>query len=462
VLVACSPSPLRQAQGDTLGAVPNNGGILSGAPQARSGVILSEGAERRSRRTVTSIQHVVFVIQENRSFNNLFMGFPGATTATFGYDNTGTKIELRPINLSTTWDVGHDSKAYFADCDGQGSLPGTDCKMDGWNQGGATGKSPKNAAFAYVKKSQIAPYWTMAKQYVLADDMLASNLDGSFIAHQYAIAAYASHAVDFPAGIWGCGGGSGDLISTLKSDRTIGPRIVACFDNPSIGSEADAAGVSWRSYAGSVSGDGSLWNAYQAISPIYYGPDWKADVISPPSQFLSDIAAGTLANITWITPTFEASDHPGMSASQGPSWVTSIVDAVGTSKFWNSTAIFIIWDDWGGMFDPVQPVYEDYDGLGFRIPLIAISPYAKNGSVTHTQYETASVLRFIEDNFGLAQLNKADARANDPAADATVFNFQQRPRKFKQIAGSKPAAYWLHEQLRTERRQVPKTILGDD
>lgn len=410
----------------------------------------------------TPIQHVVFIIQENRSFNNLFMGYPGATTATYGYDESGTKITLRPIDLSTTWDVGHDSKASFADCDGQGTVPDTDCKMDGWNQGGATGKSPKNAAYAYVKKSQIAPYWAMAKQYVLADDTFASNLDGSFVAHQYAVAAYASHTVDFPAGIWGCGGGSGDLISTLKSDRTIGPRVVACFNNPTIGSEADAASVSWRSYAGSVTGDGSLWNAYQADSPIYYGPDWKADVISPPSQVLSDIAAGTLANVTWITPTFETSDHPGMSASEGPSWVASIVDAIGTSKFWNSTAIFVLWDDWGGMFDPVPPVYEDYDGLGFRIPLIVISPYAKKASVTHTQYETASVLRFIEDNFGLAPLNKADARANDPAADATVFNFQQRPRKFRQIAGSKPAAYWLHEQRRSERRQVPKTVLGDD
>jgi phospholipase C len=438
-----------------LAACSSSNGFMAGGT-SRS-VNLSEAPH-----TATPIQHVVFIIQENRSFNNLFMGFPGATTATFGYDKSGTKIDLQPINLSTAWDVGHDAQASFTDCDGQGSLPDTDCKMDGWNQEGGYGSYPSNAAYSYVKKSQIAPYWTMAKQYVLADETFSSNLDGSFIAHQYTVAAYASHAVNFPAGIWGCAGGSGDRLPTLKKNRTFGPLIEACFQNPTIASEADAAGVTWRSYAGPVDGDGNLWNAYQADAPIYYGSDWKADVISPPSQFLSDVAAGTLANVTWITPTFETSDHPGMSASEGPSWVTSIVDAVGTSKFWNSTAIFVIWDDWGGMFDPVPPVYEDYDGLGFRIPLIVISPYAKNGSVTHTQYETASVLRFIEDNFGLARLNKADARATDPASDATVFNFQQRPRKFKQIGGSKPAAYWLHEQLRTERRQVPKTILGDD
>jgi phospholipase C len=82
-------------------------------------------------------------------------------------------------------------------------------------------------------------------------------------------------------------------------------------------------------------------------------------------------------------------------------WVSSLVDAIGRSKFWKSTAIFIMWDDWGGWFDPVPPVYEDYDGLGFRVPLLIVSPYAKRHYVTHVQYETSSVPRYIEDNFGL-------------------------------------------------------------
>ena len=109
---------------------------------------------------------------------------------------------------------------------------------------------------------------------------------------------------------------------------------------------------------------------------------------------------------------------PGMEAGGGPAWVASVVNAIGESPYWRSTAIFIMWDDWGGWFDPVAPVYEDYDGLGFRVPLIIVSPYAKKGYVTHVQYETASVLRFIEDNFGLGRLAASDARANDPAGDA--------------------------------------------
>jgi hypothetical protein len=94
------------------------------------------------------------------------------------------------------------------------------------------------------------------------------------------------------------------------------------------------------------------------------------------------------------------------------------------------------------MFDPVQPVFEDYDGLGFRVPLIVISPYTKKGRVTHVQYETASVLRFIEDNFGLGRLAAGDTRANDPAKDSDALDYNQHPRKFKEIAGSRPASYW--------------------
>ena len=171
---------------------------------------------------------------------------------------------------------------------------------------------------------------------------------------------------------------------------------------------------------------------------------------------------GSLANITWITPTWETSDHPGLNETQGPAWVASLVDAVGASKFWKSTAIFIIWDDWGGWFDPVPPVYKDYDGLGFRIPMLVISPYAKHGSVTHVQYETSSVLRYIEDTFGLPQLANSDARANDPANDAAAFDYGQPPRTFEKIPGDKPAAYWMQLERSSHLLRKPAGIIGDD
>ncbi len=431
--------------------------ILSGATNG-SGV---EGAFGDTP-TASPIKHVVFIIQENRSFNNLFLGYPGATTQSWGYNTKGKKIQLHAQGLSTSWDLDHSAQNFFNDCDRQGSLPGTDCKMDGWNTEGAGFGHPKKFDYAYVPKNEIAPYWDIANQYVLADMMFASNLDGSFISHQYAIAAFASHAVDSPDRRWGCEGGKTNTIATLTDQRTYGPRIVGCFSNPTIGSKADKAQISWRYYTGAIYSDGGLWSAYQADAKIYKSPDWYKYVINPQSQFLTDVAAGKLASITWITPAGEASDHPGFNASQGPAWVASLVDAIGTSKFWKSTAIFIMWDDWGGWFDPVPPVYEDYDGLGFRVPLLVVSPYAKQGSVTHTQYETASVLRFMEDTFGLPQLAPSDTRANDPANDLTVFDYSQSPRAFKKISGSKPAAYWVRLQQDFVRRGMPGSIRGDD
>jgi phospholipase C len=412
--------------------------------------------------TASPIKHVVFIIQENRSFNNLFMGYPGATTATFGYNERHHKIALHSQGLATAWDLGHTSQAFFTACDGKGTLPGTKCKMDGWNHEQATTGHPKNFAYAYVPQDEIAPYWQMAKQYVLADRMFTSEIDGSFVAHQYAVAAFASHAIDSPLTKWGCTGGTTDTVTTFTKLRTYGPSIRACFNNATLGAAADSAGLSWRYYAGDLKSSGFFWSAYQVDRPIFRGPDWSADVINPPAQVLTDIANGELANITWVTPTFTTSDHPGLlgDSTEGPAWVASVVDAIGESKFWDSTAIFVMWDDWGGWYDPVKPVYEDYDGLGFRVPLLMISPYAKKGYVTHVQYETASVLRYIEDNFGLPPLATSDKRANDPVTDA--FDYKQKPRAFKNIGSAKPSSYWTQLERLPEGLPPPGSMLGDD
>ena len=154
------------------------------------------------------------------------------------------------------------------------------------------------------------------------------------------------------------------------------------------------------------SGAGAVWSSYQAVKHIYDGPDWKKDVISPNWKFITDVRAGKLANFTWITPVCNDSDHVNCPGGHGPSWVAALVNTVGESKFWDSTAIFVQWDDWGGLYDHVPPPYKAYDSLGFRVPLLVISPYAKNGFVSHVQYETASVLRFAEDLCGLASARR--------------------------------------------------------
>jgi phospholipase C len=400
-----------------------------------------------SRTGAGKITHVVYIVQENRSFDDLFQGYPGAHTVSSGKNSHGQTIKLQPVSLSTQYNIDHSAQAMFLACDGTGSVPGTNCRMDGFDREISFG-GPSNPQYVYVPHNDSKPYFDMAHEWVLADKMFQSQLDESFVAHQYVIAAQAKSAVGLPAGKWGCGGGALDVVSTITAQRSLnGPSEPPCFDYTTLGDELDKAGLSWRFYASAYgsrsSGDGSVWSSYQAVRHIVRGPDWKKDVISPNWKFITDVRAGKLANFTWITPVCDDSDHVGCAGGYGPSWVAALVNTVGKSKFWDSTAIFVQWDDWGGTYDDVPPPYEDYDGLGFRVPLLVISPYAKRNHVSHVQYETASVLRFAEDLYGLGRLAAADARANSPAMDC--FEFSQKPRPFVRIQAPLPPKFFMHQ-----------------
>jgi phospholipase C len=391
------------------------------------------------------IRHIVYIVQENRSFDNLFQGYPGADTVSSGKNSSGQTIALQPTSLADQYAIDHSADAMFAACNGTGKLPGTDCRMDGFNNESAYG-GPPNPEYVYVPHKESKPYFDMAHEWVLADKMFQSQLDESFVAHQYIIAAQAAWSVDLPYGAWGCSGGASDTVATITTDRNPnGPAIRPCYDYQTLGDELDKAKLSWRFYAsayGSVSsGDGSYWSSYQAIKHIYYGSDWKK-VISPNWRFISDVRAGQLANFTWITPVCDDSDHVNCGGGYGPSWVSALVNTVGQSKFWDSTVIYVQWDDWGGLYDHVPPPYKDRDSLGFRVGLLAISPYAKHDYVSHVQYETASVLRFAEDLYGLHQLAAADKRATSPADDC--FDFSQKPRPFVKIKAPYPPKFFMH------------------
>jgi phospholipase C len=423
-----------------LSACNGNGGMP--AP-----LVPSQAEHVRHLTSSSKIQHVVIVIQENRSFNDLFEGFPGAKTATYGYDSNNNKVTLNQIPLETDWDLEHDSSGFEAACNGTGSVPGTDCKMNGFNneRAGCGDNCPyPEPEYAYVPHTETKPYFFLGKHYVLADEMFASNFDASsFISHQYIIAATNSQAVNFPYSAWGCPGGSGDKISMLGADRQVPDGYeVVCWNPTTLGDELDDAGISWAYYAASYSNNPWIWSAYQAIKHIYEGPDWSKDVISPPSQFLTDVQNGNLRTVSWVTPTWGNSDHAGSGSNTGPSWVASVVNAVGESKYWDSTAIFIFWDDYGGWYDPVAPAYLDNDGLGMRIPMLIVSPYVKAGHVSHVAYEHGSILKFIEDLYGLGRLGASDKRANSPASE---FDFNKAPRKFEQVPSVHGIYYFLHQ-----------------
>jgi phospholipase C len=416
---------------------------------AHNGVAPLPRAEPGEATGAGKIAHLVFIIQENRSLNNLFLGYPGAYTVSKGKDSAGATIELKPVELRVKYSIDHSAKAMFAACDGIGKLPGTKCRMDGFDKE-STADGPagiKHPQYVYVPPKDSKPYFDMAHEWVLADRMFQSQLDESFTAHQYVIAAQAQSSVDLPYGPWGCPPGPSDTINTITERRTYGNREVPCFDYQTLGDELDNAGLTWRFYTSRdgapSSGSGAVWSAYQAVRHIYDGPDWAKDVITPQKNFLLDVPAGKLASFTWITPVCANSDHVNCGGGYGPSWIAALVNTIGRSKFWDSTAIFVIWDDWGGLYDPVAPPFEDYDGLGFRVPLIVISPYAKSNYVSHVQYETASVLRFAEDLFGLGRLAAADRRAASPAADC--FDFTQKPRRFVPIDAPKCRSFFLRQ-----------------
>jgi phospholipase C len=396
------------------------------------------------------ITHVIYIVQENRSFDNLFQGYPGADTVSKGMNSYGQTISLQPSSLKNVYVIDHSAHAMFAACNGTGSLPGTDCKMNGFNNEPTYG-GPQNPQYVYVPHSESKPYFDMAHEWVVADRMFQSQLDESFVAHQYVIAAQAQSSVDLPASLlWGCAGGKYDTVSTITKNRNPnGAAQQACFDYQTLGDELDKAHLSWRFYAprygNDAGGNGGTWSAYQAVRHIFRSREWREKVISPNWKFITDVRAGKLANFTWITPECAESDHLECGGGYGPSWVSALVDTVGASKFWNSTAIFVQWDDWGGFYDHVAPPFEDYDGVGFRVPLLVISPYAKKGYVAKVQYETASVLRFAEDLYGLAQLAAADTRATSPAAKC--FDFTQPPRPFVKILAPYPAKFFLHHRF---------------
>jgi phospholipase C len=413
-------------------------------PYARGDVALRSLNARGAGR----IRHIVYIVQENRSFDNLFQGYPGADTVSSGKNSKGKSIALVPVSLARTYLLDHSAQAMFADCNGTGKLPGTDCRMNGFDQEFYFHvKHLKNPMYVYVPHDESKPYFAMAHEWVLADKMFQSQLDESFTAHQYVIAAQAASSADLPNLNWGCSGGIADYVYTMTTERKpYGPKEMPCFDYQTLGDELDAANLSWHFYAGAYgsTGSGSEWSGYQAVKHIYDGPDWKRNIVTPNWKFITDVRRGKLANFTWITPVCDDSDHVNCGGGFGPSWVAALVNTIGKSKFWDSTAIFVQWDDWGGLYDHVAPPYADYDGLGFRVPLLVISPYAKHDYVSHVRYETASVLRFAEDLWGLSQLAAADRRAVSPAADC--FDFSQRPRAFVKIEAPLPPSFFMHDR----------------
>ena len=379
------------------------------------------------------IKHVVIVMQTNRSFDNLFGTFPGADGATSGKMHNGKTIALKAINLYSPKLFQNSRKASIVDYDGG--------LMDGWSEVYVDRAPCPTCAYHRVMPAQIVPYWTMAKRYVLADRMFPTENSGDFSSHQDLIrgsSAMDDHEslIDFPAhGPWGCDAQKGTttpLVTNANQYIQGGP--YPCLTYSTLRDLLDAKKVSWKYYApplftGGLSG--AYWNAFDAISGVRYGPEWTTNVSMPETNVLTDISNGSLPAVSWVAPNDQNSDHAGFGTSDtGPQWVAQVVNAIGKSKYWKSTAIVVLWEDWGGWYDHVPPPQLDYAGLGIRVPMIVISPYAKAAYVSHTQYEFGSIINFVENVWSLGRLGTTDTRAT---SIGDVFDFTQTPRKFTAI-----------------------------
>jgi phospholipase C len=387
--------------------------------------------------TRTPIKHVIIVVMENRSFDNMFRGFPGADSRKSGFGHNGQEIALQPTPYEGNCDPNHSHEAWIKDYNG--------AKMNGFDTTPASciGPNPEpNPAYypyGYLPYAEVKPYWDIASQFGLADRMFASQSGPSYPGHMYIVAGTSGNQTDDPSNqlVWGCDAPAGTTVPYLGANGQIaGTEFPCLYKQATLGNELDAHGIPWAYYSNNLSylATGQEYDIstqpYDAFARVRFGPDWQADVISKQgvAREFYDIQDGTLPTISWFNPPVIASDHPQDTTNFGPDYVAGLVDALMTSAagYWNDTALFVTWDDPGGWYDHVAPAQLDRNGLGFRVPLIVASKYARRSYVSHRQHEYASLLKFIEYNWKLPTLGTTDQRAD---ALLDMFDFSPGQKK---------------------------------
>jgi len=388
--------------------------------------------------TRTPIKHVVFIMKENRTFDNLFGAFPGADGTSTGMQGSKT-VSLRTHCFSQVLseDMLHDYPTALIN----------------WNKGQMNqfGGTEFAIEWAYTQASQkdIPNYWRWAQDFALSDNFFSSVLAPSFPNHLYSLAGTAAGTHDNPVPrsvdsdvslpngyekAWGCDAPKSIYVNVdrnMGSDRADSSYWYAskfplkkypCLQMRVLPDALKEAGVPWAYYGAENTQVGYFWVAPDYIDHIRNDPmQWSTHVFGV-DQIVSDIQDDRLPPVTWVTPQFWLSDHPDASICLGENWTTQVVNSIMDGPMWQDTAIFIVWDDWGGFYDHVPPP----DGLGFRTPALTISPYTKQGFIDKTQGDFGSIVRFIEYNWNLQPGVKLDiASTNDMTQN---FDFTQPAR----------------------------------
>jgi phospholipase C len=408
---------------DQRGSIPSvlePGSVTSPSPAAPTDP--AKVAQARAQ-----IDHVVFIIKENRTFDTMFGRYPGVDGATEGRTCDGQTVPLTRAPDRTP-DAGHSF------LDAVGVIDGG--KMDCFNARGYVQETPED----------IPNYFRYAHRFTLADRFFSSVYGPTGIEHLWTFAAQSDRFVDHERpGQFGTGGrefcddpreraysfrqldraDQEDVFRLEEQGKEGADRVKdywetrwPCTDVKVLPDLLDQAGISWKEYRGP-----NAWvQPLRIVRHVRFSSMY--DNVVPETQFLTDLHAGKLPQVSWLTPSFVLSEHPPTSMCRGENWSVDILNAIMQSPYWGSTAVVLTWDDYGGFYDHVAPPHVDLYGLGPRVPTLVISPWAKAGFVDHDTMEFASVLRFIETVFDLPPLTERDATSNDMLS---AFDFSQDP-----------------------------------
>lgn len=382
-----------------------------------------QAQDRKAVPDITQIKHIVFVVKENQSFDHYFGTFPGADGATSATISTGEVVPLRHAVDPVPHDTDHDWFPSLQSVNGG--------KMDHFDLHYGANINSDMQAISQYHQADIPNYWAYAQYFLLADKMFSSVHASSFPGHLYTIGATSNNVINVPVSVtgtnlgenrWGCDA------SHLYQATAVDPvwnyiNVWPCFDYPVLVDSLSKAGVSWKYYAPFQHEAGYVYSTLDSISHIRNSPIWSQNIVEW-SSFNQDALSGHLPAVSWLVPLNDLNDHPPNDICLGENWLVGAMNSIMQGPDWSSTAVFVTWDDWGGFYDHVNPPMVDAFGLGLRVPLIVISPFAKGGTVSHSVYEFSSVLKFIETRFGIAPLTARDTAAND-LTDA--FNFAQTP-----------------------------------
>ncbi len=413
---------------------------------------------------IHKIKHIIVIMQENRSFDTYFGTYPGADgipmqngVPTVCVNDPQTKQCVKPYHDSQDLNHGgpHGEPNATADINGG--------KMDGFINQAQRGKKsctdPNDPAcsgngqtdvMGYHDAREIPNYWSYAQNFVLQDHMFEPNASWSLPAHLFMVSAWSAKCSQQ--------GDPQSCVSNIKGPYTTQQinRQKVDYAWTDLTYLLHKANVSWGYYvfagtepdceddaASCTPGKQSaktpgIWNPLPGFDTVKQ--DGQLGNIQSVDNFYQAAKNGTLPAVSWVTPNGKVSEHPPALVSAGQSYVTGLVNAVMQGPDWNSTAIFLAWDDWGGFYDHVTPPTVDQNGYGLRVPGIVISPYAKKGYIDHQTLSFDAYLKFIEDDFLSGQRldPQTDGRPDPrPTVRENVsilgnlvsdFDFSQQPR----------------------------------